>query len=214
MNQPAMLQNVNLYLPEFRRKKHWLDAEKMLLVTGAVAALLVVATAIDYIQLVGLRGDLAEREQQHQQVLAATNTLLDQYGVQTEDPALLENIRELERDLQSKQALLQFLEGRELGNTEGFSEYLADLARYYVDGMSLTDVTLTNGGRSLALEGQVSKAELVTLYLQNLNKGRSFAGKSFDALQIDQDEIVVASTVEGTPATELAVWNFQAQTLD
>ena len=46
---------------------------------------------------------------------------------------LLDDIARLESELGGKQALLQFMEGRELGNTAGFSEHLADLrCRYEV----------------------------------------------------------------------------------
>lgn len=201
------LQNVNLYLPEFRKKKHWLDAEKMALIAGATVALLLVATLGDYWQVLQLRGDLASKQQQHQQVIAATEALLEQYGVQTEDPALLDSIRELEEDLKSKEALLRFLEGRDPGNASGLSDHLADLARFHVEGLSLTQVTLTNGGRSVALAGQVLKAELVPLYLQNLSKGRSYAGKNFEMLQIDDKSVA-------NNGARVSIWDFQVKTLE
>ncbi|MEY4640549.1 MAG: type pilus biosis protein MshI2 [Pseudomonadota bacterium] len=204
---PAALQNVNLYLPEFRKKKQWLDAEKMALITGASVALLLVATLIDSWQILQLRGDLAVKQEQHQQVIAATEALLEQYGVQTEDPALLDSIRELEEDLKSKEALLKFLEGRDPANAEGFSDQLADLARFHVDGLSLNKVALTNGGRSVSLAGQVLKAELVPLYLQNLSKGRSYAGKNFEMLQIDDKSVANADG-------RVNIWDFQVKTLE
>jgi hypothetical protein len=203
---PAVMQNVNLYLPEFRKKKHWLDAEKMALVAGATVALLLVASLVDYLQVVQRRGDLAEKQQQQQQVIAATEALLEQYGVQTEDPALLDSIRELEVDLKSKEALLRFLEGRDPGNADGFSDHLADLARFHVDGLSLNHVALTDGGRSVELAGQVFKAELVPLYLQNLSKGRTYAGKNFALLQIDDKTVA-------NEGARVAIWNFQVTTL-
>jgi hypothetical protein len=187
------MQNVNLYLPEFRKKKNWLDAEKTVLIAGAGIVLMVVASGIEYWQLMQLRNVLAAKGQEYQDAAAATNALLAQYGVQTEDPALLENIRELEDDLQSKQALLQFLEGRELGNADGFSEYMADLSRYHVQGLSLDFVSLTNGGRAVELAGQVLKPELAPIYLQELAKGSAYAGMEFESLQIEDVAITTAS---------------------
>ena len=206
------MQNVNLYLPEFRKKKHWLDAEKMVLVAGAGIALLIVATVIEYVQLAQLRSDLAFTNQQHAQMVAATAQLLGEYGVQTEDPALLESIEALQEDLQSKQALLQFLEGRELGNAEGFSEHLSDLARYHVQGLALTEFALTDGGSSVELGGQVLKADLVLLYLQNLSKGATYAGTNFETLQISDVPISTSGTDESAPE-QLVVWNFHVRSL-
>ena len=51
------VQNVNLYLPEFRRKKSWLDAEKTVLLAGAGIAVLVLVSGFEYWQLAQLRAD-------------------------------------------------------------------------------------------------------------------------------------------------------------
>jgi hypothetical protein len=209
----TVMQNVNLYLPEFRKKKYWLDAEKMVLVAGASALLLVVVSAVEFWQLMELRAELAGKEQDLQATTTATAALLEQYGVQTEDPALLESIQELEADLQSKQALLQFLEGRELGNADGFSEHLADLSRYHVQGLSLTEISLTDGGRTVELSGQVVRAGLVMTYLTGLSKGGTYAGTDFDRLQIDDEPVTVASEA-GPAAGNLAVWNFNVRSFN
>ena len=202
------LQNINLYLPEFRKKKYWLDAEKMAVLAGAAVVVLVITSGYDYIQLVRLRTEGAEKEAQHQEIAAVTAALIDQYGVQTEDPALLANILELEEGLQSKQALLQFMEGRDLGNAEGFSEYLADLSRYHMPGLSLSHVNLTEGGRSVELAGQVLRAELVPLYLQNLSKGNTYTGKNFEMLNIEEESATAGSDADPA-APAMAVWSFQ-----
>lgn len=204
------LQNVNLYLPEFRKKKYWLDAEKMVLLVGAAVVVLVITSGVEYFQLAQLRKEVVAKEAQRQEIAAATAALIDQYGVQTEDPALLANIQELEEGLQSKQALLQFLEGRDLGNAEGFSEHLADLSRYHVQGLSLNHVSLADGGRSIELAGQVLRAELVTLYMQNLSNGDTYAGTDFEMLKVDEEP---AAGSEPT-ATDMARWNFQVRSLN
>jgi hypothetical protein len=200
------LQNINLYLPEFRRQPNWLDATRMVQAAAATLALLVIVSGWEYWQLQQLRGEMADTEQERQDVIAATNALIDQYGVQTEDPALLANIRELDASLQGKEALLQFLEGRELGNAEGFSEYLADLSRFHVQGLRLTGINLANGGRAITLAGEVLQAELVPLYLQNLSQGESYAGRDFETLQIREMRV-------GASGTE-PVWTFEVKTLN
>ncbi|HEY0961425.1 MAG TPA: hypothetical protein VGE69_03630 [Pseudomonadales bacterium] len=203
----SVVQNINLYLPEFRRRKHWLDAGKMLMLTGAACGLLVLISAIEYWQLARLRADRAVADAQLQQTLDATAALIDEFGVQTEDIALLDNIRELETELQSKQVLLEFLEGRELGNANGFSEHLADLSRYHVQGLSLTQIQLSNGGRSVTLAGEVVKAELVPIYLQNLSKGATYSGTDFERLQISD------SPLRTLGVASAGTWSFEVHSL-
>lgn len=202
-----MMQNINLYLPEFRKKTDWLPPLRMAQVAACVAVLLSVISVFEYWQTVGLKRDLAGLEGERAAALAATAALLDRYGAQTEDPVLLADIRVLEAGLQSKEALLQFLGERELGNSSGFSEYLADLSRFHLQGLSLTQVNLANGGRSVQLTGQVLRTALVPRYLQNLSKGSSFASKNFDTLQIREVPVVAGF---GMPAT----WMFQVNSLN
>jgi hypothetical protein len=204
------VQNINLYLPEFRKKKTWLDAEKTVLLAGAGILVMLVVSAVDYWQLTQLRGELAAKEQEHQQAVTATAALLTQYGVQTEDPALLANIQELEEDLQSKQALLQFLEGRELGNADGFSEYLADLSRYHVQGLSIDHVSLTGGGRAVELAGEVMKPELPPIFLQQLSKGSAYAGMQFESLHVEDVPIALGATGTEVTAMEVAEWSVRS----
>jgi hypothetical protein len=207
----ATLQNINLYLPEFRKRKHWLDASKMVLLAGAALAALVIATAVDYWQLVSTRDVLADLQSERQALATETAQLVTQYGVQTEDPALLADIEELQKGLQSKQALLQYLEGRDLGNAVGFSEQMADLARYHVAGLSLSQVTLANGGVSVRLGGEVRQADLVTLYMQNLSRGTSYSGKVFEALKLQETTSLAAATSAEDAAP---VWSFEIKSLD
>ncbi|MDY6983536.1 MAG: hypothetical protein SV422_10650 [Pseudomonadota bacterium] len=205
----SVVQNINLYLPEFRLKKHWLNARVMLLLAGVSLVLLTLASGVEYWQLSRLRADRAAADVQAEQAAAATAALVEELGVQTEDLVLLDDIRELETQLQSKQTLLQFLEGRELGNAGGFSEYLADLSRYHVQGLSLKEITLEDGGRSVRLAGQVVKAELVPMYLQSLSQGATYAGTNFERLQIS-DSPVRAS---GSAGNAVAAWNFEVRSL-
>ncbi len=210
MSTNTVMQNVNLYLPEFRKKKTVLDAEKTVLIAGAGILLMLLATAVDYWQLVQLRGDLAAKGEEYEQATAETAALLAQYGVQTEDPALLANIRELEEDLQSKQALLQVLGGRELGNAEGFSEYLADLSRHHVQGLSVNYVSLTEGGRSVEFEGEVLKPDLALVFLEALGKGSAYSGMEFEGLQIEDVTLDAGSEEAGAPVTEIAAWTVRS----
>lgn len=204
------VQNVNLYLPEFRKKKTWLDAEKTVLIAGAGIMLMVLATAVDYWQLEQLRGDLADKGREYEQATAETAALLANYGVQTEDPALLANIRELEEDLRSKQALLQYFGSRELGNAEGFSEYLADLSRHHVQGLSVNYISLTDGGHAVEFEGEVLKPELAVDFLEELGKGSAYAKMEFEGLQIEDVPMDAGATDAAAPVTEVAAWTIRS----
>jgi hypothetical protein len=184
-----MNQQINLYLPEFRRKKDWLDLNNMVALIGGLVVVLALVSAVEYWDLSGLRAGLEQRQQERADLVAETNQLEASYGVQSEDASLRAEVNALEADLVNKEVLLGFLDGRNIGSTEGFSEFLADLARYHLAGLRLTGVNLSGGGNSIVLDGEVINAELVPLYLQNLRRGQSFTGKEFESLRISDAEV-------------------------
>ena len=64
------------------------------------------------------------------------------------------------------------------------------------------------------LNGQVVKADLVTIYVQNLGRGRTYAGTNFESLQIGDAPITVsADSQSNAGSNELSVWNFKVRSL-
>ena len=130
----------------------------------ALVAVLVVVTGVELFFSYQLDNAIADTQVELEAARAETNALIERYGDQNEDQALVEEVRQLEENLREKQEFLSFLEGRDIGNTGGFSEYLADLSRFHIAGLRLTSIRLNNGGSSVLLGGEVSQAENVPLY--------------------------------------------------
>jgi len=179
-----MNQQINLYLPAIRKKKDWLSVPNMGLMVGLFVAVLLITSLAKVAGSYGLKSDVEQLQAQVNEAINRSNALVDSYGVQSEDPQLASEVVALEENLNGKKALLSFLDGRDIGNTDGFSEYFADLARYHIKGLRLTSINLRNGGESVFLRGEVSRAENVPLYIQSLRNGDSYSGKNFETLRI------------------------------
>jgi hypothetical protein len=61
------------------------------------------------------------------------------------DPALEAEKNKLELSQKDKLTLRRFLDQEVPGNADGFSAYLADLARFHVRGLRLTDIRCVGG---------------------------------------------------------------------
>jgi hypothetical protein len=179
-----MTQQINLYLPEFRRKKDPLGFDNMVLGTMGLVAILALVTLFEFWNSYQLSSELEQQRTNLNQLVAETDILIRNFGSQSEDPALSNRAQVLNEEVNGKQTLQRFLSGRDIGSTDGFSEYLADLSRYHLGGLRLTDVTLTNGGNQVQLQGEVLDSYLVPQYFQSLRQGRSFSGKEFSTLRI------------------------------
>lgn len=181
-----MTQQINLYLPEFRHKQDPLSFDNMVLGTLGLVAIMIVVTVMELWNSNQLRGELEQHRQSLNMIVADTEQMIRDFGTQSEDPALAQRANELEDEVSSKRTLQRFLTGRNIGSTDGFSEYLADLARYHLGGLRLTSVMLMNGGNQVELKGEVLSPHLVPQYFQSLRQGQSFAGKEFETIRISE----------------------------
>lgn len=212
MSHPQL---INLYLPEFRKREEWLTAMRAAQLCGVVIGVLVLISGYQYWRSSSVESALAQAEQRRQQAVLLTQQLSEAAGALVQDQGLVRRIETLEQSLESKQALLQFMNGRQLDNVTGFSEYLADLARYHTSGLGLQTVRITNGGKAVQLEGEVLRAELVTMYLQNLSQGSSYKGKDFRAFEIAETTPSLLNRLGGLVGSETAappVWRFSVST--
>ncbi len=152
---------------------------------GATLALALAASA-----WLGARADAAERRiegtnraiedlmlnlQERSQFLAQRNA----------DPALVARLKLLERETADKGKVLDLLAGKTLGNTAGFSSHLAALGRRYPDGLWLQRVTITDGGREMAIRGRALDAALVPRFIAALQDEPAFRGTSFQRLELE-----------------------------
>ncbi len=100
---------------------------------------------------------------------------------------LLENeIARLSADLQKRQQIKDMLESQTLGNTAGLSSYMTAFARQHVQGMWLTKITVSNGGRNLGLQGKTLTSELLPQYLTRLAGEDVLNGLSFNVLNLSR----------------------------
>jgi len=168
-----MKQQINLYLPEFVVRKDQLSAELMGGVLAATLALMLLVSGWDLIkrwqvqtELVELRATLAEETQKTEELEALIARTL-------QDAGLVARLESAEAQYASGLQIRDLLSETALGNMDGFSEYLKDLSRASVTGLSLQQFELTEGGEHIAMAGQVLDSSVVPRYVENLENGRS-----------------------------------------
>jgi Tfp pilus assembly protein PilN len=99
-----------------------------------------------------------------------------------------QEIAALNATLADRQRLIDVLRDQPLGGSEGFSGYLAALARQHRPELWLTRIAVNGGTRALELAGRSVRAEAVPEYLRRLGSESALAGQRFDRLEIARDE--------------------------
>jgi hypothetical protein len=103
-------------------------------------------------------------------------------------PAVEAEIALLEKQLQSRQDVIDALRTGVVGTTTGFAAYMRAFSRQAMNGIWITGFDASAGGRELTVNGRVLSADLVPVYLRRLQQEPAFQGRQFASLLINPGE--------------------------
>jgi hypothetical protein len=178
-----MSQQINLYNAAFRKQRKHFSSATMLQAMGALLAASFLLYAYQAHQNRTLERAAVENERlllaSREQLRRLTQELADRAS----DRSIAEDLMRAEERLLARRGLLGELRTGAGGNAQGFSGYLAALARRTVPGVWLTGIEM---GKStdLVLRGRVLQSDLVPVYIKGLNAEEPFAGRSVRELTL------------------------------
>lgn len=168
-----MMQQVNLYLPEFRPDREYISAIRVLQLTAFVVFVMAVMSANSFLKTRTLRADIQMTQSQLAAQSAVTSQLQQDLARRASDPELVQELSDREQRLSESVEMLTFLRGTNLGNISGFSEYVKDVSRASFDGLWLTQFSLLNGGQNVYLKGVAQRSAMVPSFINRLAAGKS-----------------------------------------
>lgn len=180
------LQQVNLYQDELRDTKLKYSFEILLKLCGVLIVGLSMLSGFKYYQLQQDQIALAEIKKNNDILKTEKQKIEQSKGKQ--DAGLAQKITDKTKELANKQKVVQILTQDEFGNTNGFSGYLTGLARQRLEGLWLTQLSISGGGSNITLNGSTVKAELLPKYLQRLSAEKAFSGITFQKFIMGRDE--------------------------
>jgi hypothetical protein len=181
-----MYQQINLYQPIFRKQRQVFSAVTMAQALGVVAAALVAIYAYGFLQVIDLEAAVVQLEGR-EKALTTQLARIDPSLNQNRREEVDEELRRLNANLVDQQRLIEVLREQPLGNTDGFSRYLAALGRQRTPELWLTEFAVNGGAGAIELAGRSTRPELVPEYLQRLGREAALAEQRFDRLEIERD---------------------------
>ncbi len=182
------MQQINLYQPLFRKQEKIFSAKTMMQSAMLVLAGMIVFYGYALWQTRALLAQLDTVQQRHDQVAQQTIELARLYPEKGKDPALAQRVESLREQVQLRQQVVARLADRSEGNTEGYSGFLAGLARQRLPQLWLTHIGVHRGGRQLELDGSTLQADQVPLFLQRLAAEQAFNGAEFRYFTMNRPE--------------------------
>lgn len=181
-------QQINLYQSEFRIEKQPLSAATLLNIITVVSAVLVLLYGFNYWQLTQARQQLVQLQQEKTAQEARLAELIRTHKPLVKSQRLAEDIKQYESWVSVRQQAINVLSEKRFGNTEGFAEYFTGLARQKINGLWITGLRFSEGGRQLGMQGSALEPELVPQLLQQLSAEDIFTGTRFDSLLMHRQD--------------------------
>lgn len=179
-----MSQQINLFNPVFLRQKRHFSARAM---AQALVLVLLGALAM-YAYQTRQNRVLAEVLAQTEKDLSTRREQLARFGKEFSalgaSKVLVEELAAAEARLAGRRALLADLKTGVGGDTQGYSRYLAALARQSMPGVWLTGIEIGGRANALVIRGRALESALVPAYIRALSGEEPIAGRPVAELQV------------------------------
>ncbi len=189
----ALVQEINLLQDDLRPAADPLSARRAALGLGFLAVLLLIYTLLNFMNFHASRQALDAARAELARLDQALAEARVKYPPRARDAGLADRVARLSMQVAHKRRVLDTLSGRTFGNTRGFAEHLAGLARQRLEGVWLTRVAIAAGGTEIALAGNTLEPELVPRLLQRLSAEAAFSGTGFRQFLMERSETVAGA---------------------
>lgn len=183
-----MSQQINLFNPIFLKQKKYFSAVTMAQALGMIVVGSAVVVGYVKYQLMSLDKEAEATAAQLGLVQAQLAKVNASYGERPKSKLLESELAKLEAEVASMQQVTDLLRSGELGNTNGYAEYMRAFSREITDGVWLTGFSIHGAGTDIAIYGRALKADRVPVYISRLKREPVMQGKSFAALDIRTPE--------------------------
>lgn len=197
-----MSQQVNLYHPIFRRQEKKFSARTMGQASAIVAGGVLLLVALNVWQAWNIRLEMTRVEARQASVLKRLEQTVREFPPRPGSAELAAQAAQLEAILNASQQAQEILKRDAFRETQGYSAYLAALARQSVPGVRLTEIEITGAGRQLRLRGRTSQESMVLRYLQRLSSEKILAGLEFPRFDLTRPESVDPNTGKTRPPAD------------
>ena len=175
-----MSQQINLFNPLFLHKEKYFSARTMLQALGLIALGFAAVYAYAVYQTRGLERAAAEYARQ----VTGQRDQFVQLGGRGRSKLLEAEVARLDAEVKTRRTLVETLQGGELGNTDGFSQYFAAFGRHPMRGVWLTGFSVGDSGNELKIRGRVLYPDLLPAYLKALNAEEVMRGRQVTDLKL------------------------------
>jgi Tfp pilus assembly protein PilN len=177
-------QQINLFNPIFLKQKKYFSAVTMVQGLGLILVGCLLLTAYAEFQLSIRKRDAEASTALLQKTKAQLITIKVEFAPRQSDPALDNQIKQAQSEINAAQKVFDSLQNGQFGDTKGYSTYFRGFSHEIVDGLWLTGISIYGAGHDINLSGRTVNPELVPVFLAHLKREQEMQGKSFSTLEM------------------------------
>lgn len=183
-----MSQQINLFNPALLKQKQVFTSTTMLtalgvLLAGGLALSLYARHSVSQLeQQATLTGERLTKTKLRQA------QALTEFAPRAKNPEIQQRIDAAQASLRSLHEIELILKSGQLGDTQGYAEYLRALARQSSGELWLTGLSISGAGSQVGLRGRALTADAVPAYINRLTREPVLRGKTFGSLQISRPQ--------------------------
>jgi Tfp pilus assembly protein PilN len=191
-----MAQQINLFNPVFLKQRKIFSALAMAQALGAIALGVILLYGYASYRIGVIEKSVAELEARAKEQREQLLRIARDFSPQGRSKLLEEELARAEARLRTSRELLGSLRSGGLGNTSGFSRYLAAFARQALAGVWLTGISVGADESELTVRGRALHADLVPAYLKALRNEPIMRGRQIAELKLAARDETAASAAK------------------
>lgn len=173
-----MKRTINLYHPSLKPSKERLPLSTVLLVNGAVIAILIAFTVVFDIFIESKKQLANNAAAEITQIKRDIDELNETLEKKRNTQSLQQELDDLRLKIENRSQLLNYMQSSELShNATQYQQVMDDLANFHHTNIWLTSIVIEND--SLRLIGNTTQPSAIPLWLQQLQESSFFRGKTF-----------------------------------
>ncbi|MBR7800065.1 PilN domain-containing protein [Undibacterium fentianense] len=181
-----MSQQINLLNLALLKKKDFFSALNLVIAASLSIGLVAVIFFVVQKQTAEAKRISTQSTAQLANLNEQLNSLRNAAIPKVKNPTLEKELNAIEAALLRRQQIAQMLQNSEFGNTDGYSAYLAALAKQRPENLWLTGFSIEGAGHDLVISGRTLEPELVPQYVTQLKREKIMQGKTFSTLQMER----------------------------
>ncbi|WP_412479303.1 PilN domain-containing protein [Azonexus sp. IMCC34839] len=193
-----MSQQINLILPELRRRFDWLALPVVAGVAGGLLVLVVGVGALGNMSSQALRDRDSELSQSLALLQQQVQTLGQSVASRKESPLLAQELELQQLAVEQRREVVKVISQGKADEASSYSVLMEGFGRQVKDGVWLTAFGFQ--GQAVEIRGRLTDSSLLPAYIAKLNDEPAFSGRKFAAL----DMKAVDPVQEKGPAAQAA----------